>query len=235
MKKIFLTICLFVLIISCKKKDEVLSIETSQVSDIEGNTYKTVKIGDQWWMAENLRTKRYNDSSLINQFVLGQKDSLWKNTSEGFFNTVDSINGNLYNWMAVNSSKKIAPKGWHIPSDDEWKKLEKTIGMNDAELSKTAWRGSNQASLLMANASYGWASEVLKYVYGTDDFGFRALGSGCVVFDGSVNSTKTTAFWWTSTSQGKEAWYRYIDGQKNQVFRQHTYQTYGFSVRCVKD
>ena len=74
MKKIFLTICLFVLIISCKKKEVVRSIETSQVSDIEGNIYKTVKIGDQWWMAENLRTKRYNDSSLINEYVLGQNN-----------------------------------------------------------------------------------------------------------------------------------------------------------------
>jgi uncharacterized protein (TIGR02145 family) len=231
--KQFVYLASICILFACNKKEETISIEKGSVTDIDGNTYKTVKIGDQWWMAENLRTSMYNDSSSIDQYTLNMEDSLWKKAQVGMFYNIDSLNGSLYNWYVVNSSKKVAPKGWHIPTDEEWKSLERFIGMSETDLNSTAWRGNNLASPLLTNASIGWASTVS--VFGTDMYGFNALASGCVVFDGSINSNKNTSFWWTSTSNMNDAWYRYIDGQKNQIFRQHTFKTYGFSIRCVKD
>ncbi len=166
-------------IVGCKKEEKETVIETGTVSDIEGNTYKTVKIGDQWWMAENLRTSSYNDGSKLITYQATDADSTWEQQKEGAMYFVDSTsNGALYNWEAVNSSKKLAPKGWHIPSDEEWKILEKTIGVSESDLSKTAWRGTTEASKLVANASIGWASTVL--IYGTDLYGFNAKAAGCV-------------------------------------------------------
>ena len=235
-KLTFQSIALFAILIlvGCKKtNDTTTTIETSTVKDIQGNTYKTVKIGNQWWMAENLKVTVFNDSSLITYIDNKSNDSVWAKLGNPAYSIVDTSFGALYNWFVVSNAKNIAPKGWHIPSDEEWKTLEKTIGMSDVEVSKTAWRGTNEAEKLMIESSKGWQTPTI--AFGLNLYGFNALPSGCRVFNGSINSEKNTAFWWTSTPENSEAWYRYIDGQQKQIFRQHTYKQYGFSIRCVKD
>ena len=222
-------------IMSCTKEEVATSTpEYGSMTDVQGNTYKTVKIGNQWWMAENLKVTVFNDKTPINAIAENAADSIWENASKAAFCIYDTTLGALYNWNVINNIKIVAPKGWHIPSDDEWKTLEKTIGMETADLEKTAWRGTNEADKLLAKYKAPTESEL--YAFGTNESGFSALFAGCRLFSGAINQEKNTAFWWTSTpSTGNEAWYRYIDANQKKIFRQHTYTNYGFSIRCIKD
>ena len=221
--------------ISCTKEDVATNTpEYGSMTDIQGNTYKTVKIGNQWWMAENLKVTVFNDKTPINAISENEADSIWENTTKAAYCIYDTTLGALYNWKVIDNIKIIAPKGWHIPSDDEWKTMEKTIGMQNVELDKTAWRGNEEADKLLAK--YFAPAESELYAFGTNESGFNALFAGCRLFKGGLNKEKNTAFWWTSTPfNEKEAWYRYIDAKQKKVFRQHTYTSYGFSIRCIKD
>ena len=229
------SILIVVGIMSCTKEEVATSTpEYGSMTDVQGNTYKTVKIGNQWWMAENLKVTVFNDKTPINAIAENAADSIWENASKAAFCIYDTTLGALYNWNVINNIKIVAPKGWHIPSDDEWKTLEKTIGMETADLEKTAWRGTNEADKLLAKYKAPTESEL--YAFGTNESGFSALFAGCRLFSGAINQEKNTAFWWTSTpSTGNEAWYRYIDANQKKIFRQHTYTNYGFSIRCIKD
>jgi uncharacterized protein (TIGR02145 family) len=228
-------ILLLVGIMSCTKQEVSTSNpEYGTMTDIQGNTYKTVKIGNQWWMAENLKVTVFNDKTPISAIAEDEADTIWENTSKAAYCIYDTTLGALYNWKVIDNIKNIAPKGWHIPSDDEWKTLEKTVGMETAELEKTAWRGKKEADKLLAK--YKAPTEDELYAFGTNESGFNGLFAGCRMFSGGINKEKNTAFWWSSTpSTGNEAWYRYIDAKQKKIFRQHTYTNYGFSIRCIKD
>ncbi len=221
----------------CKKeKSDFKEIEKGTVIDADGNLYTTVKIGNQWWMAENLKVKTYADGSSIPKI---QSDSAkWNNDTTGAYCVYDdntNAPGLLYNWYAVNKSKNIAPVGWHIPSDDEWKELEKYIGMSVADADKTSWRGNNEAEKLKVASPNGWT----KYasVWSTNETGFSALAGGCRLFNGVWGQPGlfATGFWWSSTTKDNHVWYRYLDYKNSNVFRYYGSKTYGFSVRCVKD
>src|ERR1035437_3093980 len=118
-----------VLFTGCSKKDDPLNQEnnqnTSTVTDKDGNVYHTVTIGTQTWMVENLKTTKYNDGTAIPNVtsVTG-----WRNLTTGAYCNYenDIANGtkygHLYNWYAVNTGK-LAPKGWHVPTDAEWQTL----------------------------------------------------------------------------------------------------------------
>ncbi len=220
---------------SCKKKskDDAIVIETGTVMDIDSNIYETVKIGDQWWMAENLNVTKFNDGTPIMEITTSENDSIWSKNTLPAYCLIDKRYGRLYNWQAVSDQKNIAPKGWHIPTDEEWKQLEKHIGISETEVEKLAWRGSNLAGKLLPLNNVGWPT--VSAVYGTDDYGFSALPGGCRVFDGTTNSSSNSAFWWTATEKGTKAYYRYIDYNNTNIYRQFTYKAYGFSIRCVKD
>ncbi len=225
---------LLITVFSCKKhKEEKKELETSAVSDIEGNIYKTVKIGDQWWMAENLRVKKYNDGSSILEVVELDNDSVWAKQTEGAFYYNDISSCFLYNGFAVKDVRKVAPTGWHIPTDEEWKTLEKTMGMNAEEANNTAWRGANIGDKMAIKSSIGWPSTSI--LFGTNEFGFTAVPGGNRGYDGYKNKQASMAFWWSSTTIDNHLWYRYLDYQKTEVFRQHIDKNYGFNIRCVKD
>jgi len=220
---------------SCTKTEVTTTTpEYGTMTDIQGNKYKTVKIGDQWWMAENLKVTVFNDKSPITNISENALDSIWENTKNAAYCIYDTTLGALYNWRVINNIKNIAPKGWHIPSDEEWKTLEKSVGMQASETNKTAWRGTLEADKLLAK--YQAPTENADYAFGTNESGFEGLLAGCRLFSGKINKQKNTAFWWTASPFNEtEAWYRYIDAQQKKIFRQHTYTSYGFSIRCVKD
>jgi uncharacterized protein (TIGR02145 family) len=110
--------------------------QTDSITDIQGNTYKIVKIGDQWWMAENLRTTQYANGEEIPHIT---NDTDWANTNAGAYcyyddNTVNTkLYGNLYNWYTINDERGVCPVGWHVPSDSEWMTLEIYLGMSPSE------------------------------------------------------------------------------------------------------
>ena len=232
--------CIFLCLNSCKPEDAPTPKETGTLTDIDGNTYRTVKIGNQWWMTDNLRVKHYNDNSPITEFIFfSNPDTAWANlTTEAYCNydnNYDTLNGLLYNWFAVNDSSKLAPAGWHIPSDDEWKELELYLGMSATDADKLNWRGNNEGDKLKTEGPLGWIFH--ENIWGTNESGFSALGSACCVFNGyfADPGLQATGFWWSSSTHENQAWYRYLDYKKSNVFRYYGPKTYGFSVRCVKD
>ena len=208
-------------------------IETSTVTDVDGNVYKTVKIGNQWWMAENLKVTRFSDSSSVAFISVNALNSDWQNAMEAAYTSLnDGQYGLLYNFPVVENTKNIAPDGWHVPTDEDWKMLEKEIGMSTEEIQSLGWRGSIEAKKLTSLYSVGWPEGTA--LFGTDEYGFNAKPGGCRVFNGETNYQGNTAFWWTASTNGNEGWYRYIDANQTRIFKQYTYKGYGMSIRCVK-
>ncbi len=205
-------------------------------TDQDGNSFHTVKIGNQTWMAENLRVTKYRDGTEIPK-LFGAEE--WQNTSSGAYckysNNVDTY-GNLYNWYAINDSRNIAPEGWHVPTDAEWKELEMHLGMTKSEADGDGMRGSNEGSKLAGNAAL-WTDGKLgnNAEFGTSDFsvlpgGYRYSNNG------SYEGMRDNGYFWTSSVLSSyNSWYRKLDYASSGVYRDYYGKRYGFSVRCVKD
>jgi uncharacterized protein (TIGR02145 family) len=221
--------------VGCKDDNEATHvIESGTVTDVDGNIYKTVKIGEQWWMAENLAVTHFNDGSSLDFYALNDADTLWANATNPSYTVInDTLFGYLYNFAVVENTKNIAPEGWHVATDEDWKKLEVEVGMSEEESDKLGWRGSNEAEKLVVQYSKGWPEGAA--LFGTDEYGFNAKPAGCRLFNGETNYQGNLTFWWSSSALGNEGWYRYIDANQTKIFRQHTYKGYGMSIRCVKN
>jgi uncharacterized protein (TIGR02145 family) len=241
---IFILIPILVLY-SCEKEkmpmeDMVYTYETDSIIDIDGNVYRIVRIGDQWWMSENLRVKRYRDGTGI-YYNASMTASEWAGLSGGAFcNLNDSpvaTNGSLYNWYAVVHPNGLAPQGWRIPTEEDWKKLEKFIGMPADVIDLTGWRGSDEGEKLKSRKTekFNWRYDPA--MNHTDQFGFRAFPGGLRLFNGSFGESGGSAgFWWSSTDSGTgDAWYRHLDYRFGGVFRYSAPVNSGLSIRCVKD
>jgi uncharacterized protein (TIGR02145 family) len=207
--------------------------QESQVKDVEGNVYNSIKIGDQVWMAENLKTTKYNDGKSIR---LVNDGLVWQNLiTPAYCNyNNNSINntanyGALYNWYAVNTGN-LCPKKWHIPTDSEWKLMELSILMDLYEVENIGWRGTNQGDALKNNI--GWHSPD----NGTNKSGFSALPGGYINNSGEFVFIEINGNWWSSTElYEKNAYYRRLYYNESKVGRFNTFKTTGFSVRCIKD
>ena len=209
--------------------------ETGTVTDIEGNTYKTIKIGNQWWMAENLNVTHYRNGDTIPNVT---NSSDWQNLTTGTYCNYnnDASNadtyGRLYNWYAVNDSRKIAPIGWHVPTDEDWKTLEKYLGMSQSEANGTSFRGTNEGGKLKETGTIHWQSPNKG---ATNESGFSALPGGYRDHDGIYYTIGRIADFWSSTVTGSYAWNRYVTYNNSGVSRNNAHKRGGFSVRCVKD
>lgn len=208
---------------SCKKNDDNSDPHTA--TDIDGNVYHTVSIGTQVWMVENLKTTRYNDGASIplvtDSADWSNRDShgyCWYNNDAGNKNTF----GALYNWFTVNSGK-LAPTGWHMPTDAEWTTLTTYLGGEDVaggklkETGTTHWR--------TPNAGAG------------NETGFTALPAGHRDINGSYAVMGDDGLWWTQTeySTTGKAWYRSMNYNFTGVLRVSNNKNNGHSVRCIKD
>jgi uncharacterized protein (TIGR02145 family) len=192
--------------------------------DIDGNVYHTVLIGTQRWMVENLATTRFNDGTSI-PFVgdngewskLAAPGRCWYNNDGG---TYGPAYGALYNWYAVHTGK-LAPVGWHVPSDEDWTTLtsylggETEAGRKLKEAGTAHWQSVNQAD----NSS-----------------GFTALPGGSRSGSGSFSYIGYYGYWWSSTEYTPtSAWVRSLGIDYTDVHRNYYRNTDGYSVRCVKD
>ncbi len=195
------------------------------VTDIDGNVYKTVKIGTQIWMAENLRVSRYRNGDKIQNVVDDQK---WQDADNGawcFYENEaknNSIYGKLYNWFAVDDNRGLAPKGWHVPSNEEWATLINYLGGENVaggKLKQTGteyWNSPNEAA--------------------TNSSGFSALPGGYRFTDGTFLSLGSNGNWWSSTERNPSyAWGRDMDYYLRNVNWNYNAKQYGFSMRCVRD
>lgn len=222
----------------CKEDEEtpLPAIETDTMTDIDGNTYRTVKIGGQWWMAENLKVTRYKNGTAIS--IVGNNPPDWQIAQSAYcvFDNVSDPPGFLYNWEAVNHPFGLAPDGWRIPTDDDWKMLERHLGMSSTSADMTGWRGASEGEKLKKTGLDSWVE--FGDVWASNESGFSAEAGSCRMFNGAFGSPglKYNGFWWSSTSNGNdEAWYRHLDYKEKRIFRYHGLLKYGFSVRCIKE
>jgi uncharacterized protein (TIGR02145 family) len=195
------------------------------VKDIDGNIYHTIMIGKQIWMAENLKVSRYRNGDKI-PYVPGKIQ--WSNlTSGGYCNdenndTVASVYGHLYNWYVAADHRNVAPEGWHVPSDDEFKALQKFLGGDSLaggkmkETGTTYWMSPNTGA--------------------TGITGFSALPAGYRdSYDGSYHLKGYTSIIWTSSAKDSCAWVRTVSYDHSEIFRNYIAKSNGLSIRCIKD
>ena len=211
---------------------------TGTVTDIDGNVYQTIIIGTQEWMMENLKVTHYRDGTAI---PTGHSNSDWSNLTTGAYAVYDDNESNattygyLYNWYAVDDSRNIAPEGWHVPTDDEWKTLEMYLGMSQGEADNTGWRGTNEGSKLAGNADL-WNNGNLENNAEFGTSGFTALPGGYRSTNGYYYDLGSHGSFWSSTEDDSDtAWYRGLYYSNSGVARGGSYKLYGFSVRCVRD
>lgn len=251
MKYFFAFIAMFicvgglVMMSSCKKQDVKPRIETDSIVDIDGNVYKTVKIGKTWWMAENLRVTKFNNGTkLLHITQNNDYDYPWQTLTKPAYCMYDFKEdtlkrGLLYNWHVITDTNSIAPAGWRIATDEDWKNLERYVGMNPSELDNTGWRGNNIGDKLKTKDNAYWAkSNDIYNIWGEDAVGFDARAGSCRLNNGKWGNPGKgyTGFWWTATKiSDTTALYRYLDYKQSEVFRASTSLQYGMSIRCVKD
>lgn len=220
---------------NCNKKNPTESREET-LTDIDGNTYQTVKIGSQWWMAENLRVTRYRNGDPIPN-VTDNTD--WANLTTGAYCNYDNNESNvatygrLYNWYAVDDSRSIAPAGWHVPTDEEWKELEMFLGMSRSEADDWGDRGTDEGGRLKEIGTAHWNGP---NTGATNESGFSALPGGYRSYDGSFNYLGKGAYFWSSTQDNSgNAWSRGLSYDYSVVYRLNYYKQDGFSVRLIRD
>ena len=202
------------------------------IKDIDGNVYKTVTIGTQTWMAENLKTSKYSDGTIIPNV----KDSLeWAKLTTGawcYYNN-DSTNNakyeKLYNWYAVskttNGNKNVCPTGWHVPTDAEWTVLTDYLGGDSIaggklkEVGITSWNSPNTDA---TNTSL-----------------FSALPGGFRNYNGYYSNIGYFGYWWSSseinTYAYDAAWALGLSSSYGDALRGSSSKRGGLSVRCLKD
>jgi len=216
--------------------DHVLAMGT--VTDIDGNVYKTVKIGLQWWMAENLKVTHYqNDDAIPNVTDNGTWAYLLTGAYCNYNNDTTNVAtyGRLYNWYAVDDSRDAAPAGWHVPSDDEWKELEMYLGMTQSQANGLDFRGTDEGGKIKETGYAYWNSP---NTGATNSSGFSALPSGYRYYYGDFHYIGTRAFFWSSTEYYEGsfyAFYRNLFYDRSDVYRYYDPGGNGFSLRCVRD
>ena len=174
----------------------------------DGKTYKTVTIGDQTWMAENLN---YADSVKTPSL----KGKSW--CYDGVAGYCEKY-GRLYTWAAA---KTVCPEGWHLPSYDEWNTLFTAVG------------GKSTAGAKLKSQT-GWAA--YDGITNEDSFGFSALPAGCKYSLGDYDYEGSQAYFWSSSEDGSDyAYNMLLDYYGDNVRLLNTSKSLGFSVRCLKD
>ncbi|MBN2281224.1 MAG: fibrobacter succinogenes major paralogous domain-containing protein [Candidatus Marinimicrobia bacterium] len=242
MFKRILTIQAFILIIISQMvfaQDRVMAIhkndgtyELLNVSDIDsltfielptdgdGNLYSTIKIGNQWWMAENLKATKYRNGETIQKVTDGPE---WASLNVGetpaycaYDNNETNADtyGYMYNWYAVNDSRNIAPVGWHVPTDSDWQELSDFLG-------------EYPGGILKETGTIHWSSPNFG---ASDACGFTALPGGSRAASGYFSGKSNQAYFWATNAVA-----RGLSSSSNLLFLNTFSGRWGISVRCVRD
>ena len=248
MKKLFIAFALTSALFSCEKEtstpnnsgnnttdttkasNQTLGKPGPNITDSEGNTYKTIYIGTQQWMAENLKVSMYSDGTTIPNIT---DNNQWENLSTGAWCYYDNNSANnakygkLYNWYTIspttNGNKNVCPTGWHVPTDAEWTVLtdylggESVAGGKMKEVGTTSWNSPNTDA---TNTSL-----------------FTGLPGGYRLSNGYCSNIGYSGYWWGSTVYDTvDAWYRSLYDNSGSAYRKYYgKRSNGFSVRCLKD
>ncbi|MBN2416581.1 fibrobacter succinogenes major paralogous domain-containing protein [bacterium] len=203
--------------------------------DIDGNKYEVVKIGGQYWIAEDLRVTHFRNGDPIAEVTSGEEwialtTPAWCNYQNETYRA--EIYGRLYNWYAVNDSRNLAPEGWHVATDEDWKLLEMRAGLTQEEADDIAYRGTAGGKLKEKGTEH-WRDP---NTGATNKFDFSARGSGYRGQNGVFYNEKRSYQVWTATDyNGESAWGRHLPYDHDYSYRDYYKYIYGFSVRLVKD
>jgi uncharacterized protein (TIGR02145 family) len=254
---LFIGITLFVTVSCSKEEDNFKRLEDvvivrGNVNDVEGNNYQTVTIGNQEWMAENLRTIKYDDGTDI--FYPGADTTAWKTSTTGAYawyrddESNKDIYGALYNWHAVTNNSRLCPADWRVPTSNDITVLIEFL-QNEYNLTNSNDPERGLANVLKScrqvNSPLGggcatsafprWDSDNTNH--GTDNFGFAALPAGSRRQNGEYSGNPSaTGQWWTSTvSNADSAFIYYIGTTRGDMFHSPNNKLRGFGVRCVRN
>jgi uncharacterized protein (TIGR02145 family) len=202
-------------------------IQGQTIRDIDGNVYKTVIIGKQVWMAENLKTTKYHNGDTIRTTtpvtldITGESMPKYHWAYAGEERNVDTY-GRLYTWYAATDDRNVCPTGWHVPSDNDWSMLtsylagESVAGGKLKETGVTHWKSPNTGA--------------------TNQSGFTALPGGYRYGNGTFFDIGGTGNWWSSTEMSaNNAWCYTIYNYHTSVYKHTGRKTTDLAVRCVED
>jgi uncharacterized protein (TIGR02145 family) len=209
---------------------------STKLADVDGNFYNSVAIGSQIWMKENLKTTKYRNGDLIGTTAQASMD-ITTETSPKYQWAHSIIDyGRLYTYYAITDSRNVCPTGWHIPTDGEWTTLTDYLSNNGYGFGGNA---NYIAKSLAANS--GFASDPTPGNVGNDQAsnnssGFTGFPGGGRYSSGIMNFVTLHGIWWSSTeSSAAKAYFRCIGYIPAAVFRGEFSESYGLSVRCLKD
>ena len=230
------------------------------LKDIDGNFYKTVLIGDQEWMAENLRVTRYNNEEK-DPIPTGLSNDAWGSATSGGYaiyppSDIDGLAseaevveayGKLYNWYAVDDERGLCPTGWRVPTNDEWTALVDYIVdsydyHNDSESDGINGVGNALKSCRQVGHPDDGDCDTSEHPRwnadgthsGFDEFGFSALPGG-LRWPNDFHHLGEVGTWWSSNGWNGDANRRYVSHDEGSVVSTSFGKTAGFSVRCIKD
>jgi len=206
------------------------------ITDIDGNVYNEVTIGNQVWMKENLKVTHYNNNDVIPNITDSAK---WVSLSTGaicYYANDSSVNapeyGALYNWFAVNDNRKLCPVGWHVSTDHDWNVLE-TFLDNTIDTNYMGWLGTDIACKLKETDTTHWRA---LNPCSSNSSGFSAFGGGYRMDDAAFSDIKIFGFYWNSTEYDiNDAWSRGLFFEDSTILVYNSPKLWGFSVRCVMD
>ena len=211
-------------------------VNKSTVADAEGNVYNTVKLGTQWWMAQNLKSTKYRNGELI-----GTTDTVTKNISgestpkyQWIYKDAETkvaLFGRLYTWYAVTDSRGVCPAGWHLPTPAEWTTLATFLTDNGY-----GYEGSGPDIGKSLAATAEWTADPTPGNVGNDPASnnssdFAAYPGGSRSAAGSFTKAGTAAFWWTSATGS----FRALNNNSAGLASDTTSNKNALSVRCIKD
>lgn len=214
------------------------NLSYGSVIDIDGNKYATIQIGNQTWMAENLNTTKYNDGTSIS---LVADNAEWSNLTSGAYSEHKHSSesevdyGKLYNWYAVNTGK-LCPKGWHIPTNEDWNQLDAEFKLSGIHLKSTG-NNTDRTGLWQSTDSTEICNIYTKESpEGNNESGFSGLPGGCRTNSGGYSKQGYRGYWWSSTTSiGIFSWAYILAYEDCNLKKYNHYQKDGLSCRCVKD
>ena len=194
-------------------------IQKDTVFDVDGNMYHTVKIGDQIWMVEFLKTMTFADGTPIENIKV---EKLWAQSESGAFcnlyNKEENVkqNGRLYNYYAINDKRAICPTGWHVPSISEWNSLDSCIKNDNKILEEKGW----------------WSYQI--HGQSLLPLGYRNE-NGIFSNENSLMQTNYGGWWTSDELDDSNSWIIYVGFSSYEKIEDKRHKRSGYSVICVKN
>jgi uncharacterized protein (TIGR02145 family) len=212
------------LVMDIPTQDKTVTFNFMSCTDGDNNNYPVIEINTQIWMAENLKTTKYEDGTNI---PLVTDNTQWLNLITMAYCDYGNTPGNsttygkLYNWYAATDSRNVCPTGWHLPNVSEWSALTTYLGGESVAGGKLKETGTTH----WLSPNYG----------ATNESGFTALPGGYRGGTGTFASVRSSGAWWSSTGSTSDAWNLAVFYLSGVVYSSSVNKAYGFSVRCVKN